>query len=267
VSVLESPEKDSYLYVTLETVAETWKFTDWHEPDDDDFVYKKMSVKIGDSVGTFQDSQTEIELELGDAFTSFAVLPPLPKIEVTIVERTQAVGSDTADELVLFKGRVAKVIKNQHGKEGSVVLICLPMKALLDVPLGLLCTQQCVWNFGGKGCNFDVAAERQIGTLTEINTDRTVTIPGLAPVARANFWRQGYVTRNGLKIVIREWDPSVDTDRFLLRERPPAEWIGQEVELTPGCDKSLGNCRDWDNEERFAGLGIAMPDYHPNIEG
>lgn len=268
--ILELPHKNAYLYVDFSYAAGTTKYTDWASPSDGTYTFEpKLGVKVADNTGTFEEKTTTIELPYGDAFTTMiGAGDPLPPIYVKVRERLEdPLGVVTAQELVLFRGRVTRVARNYQGRKGAIVIQALSLKVNLQTPLGLVCTQQCVWNFGGRGCGVALGPLVKTGTCTVIGTDRRVTITGLAAAPDATYWRAGYVTRNGLKIGIRDWSDSAPTI-FLLRERPPAEWVGHAVSVTPGCDKSYAICGSrWSNHGQFGGFGIAMPDYHPNLEG
>lgn len=268
--VLELPQKNGYLYVDFLYGGNHAKYTDWASPADGSFTFEpKLGVTVPDNTGTFEEKIATIELPYGDAFTTMiASGDPLPPIFVTVTERLEDVyGIVAAQTLTLFRGRVTRVAKNYQGRSGAVVVEALSVKGMLGVALGLVCTQQCVFTFGGRGCLVDLTSLVQNGTCTAIGTDRSVTITGLAGAPDSSYWRAGYVTRNGLSVVIRDWSSGSPTV-FLLRERPPVEWVGQAVVVTPGCDKSHDTCKNrWNNEGQFGGFGIGMPDYHPVIEG
>lgn len=269
---LDIANKYSYLYVDIINVASgaRWKYTNWATPADGSFTFEpKLGVKIGDNVGTLESKVTQIDLPYGDAFTTFVTAgDPLPPLSVTITERIEdPFGLADATVLTLFKGRIAKISRNPNGLSGAVRIECLDLKGLLAVPLGLPCTQQCVFTFGGVGCEIALTSLIKDGTCAAIGTNRHVTITGLPTAPDESYWRFGYVTRNGLSIVIRDWSKSTDATDFVLRDRPPSEWIGHTVLVTPGCDKSYETCRDrWLNQGQFGGYGIGMPDYMPNIE-
>jgi hypothetical protein len=192
---------------------------------------------------------------------------PHSDIYVKVEELTQDPDETVQRVLYLFDGKIRRVVRGKGGKRKTVYTECENVKSRFDVPLGLVAGNHCVWWLGGKGCD-DAGTNIALETLTEQGTvsdiDGTIiTIPGV-PAKSSRYWHRGYVTFDGLPILIREW---VSGDDFNLALPPPAGWLGQTVVLYPGCNKSVEACRDqWDNEEHFCGAGYAMPPYHPVFE-
>lgn len=270
---LDIPQKTGYLRVDFtygNSAATHMRYTDWLGETNPDYTHEPgLEVKLGDNTGTFEEKITQIALPYGDAFTTLiasgdAVSPVFVRIDERHIDPLGAVSSDN---LVLFKGRVSKVIRNYQGRMGAILLQALSVKSNLRVALGLIANVQCNWTFGSAPCGIDLGPLLQTGTCTTGTSDRHATITGLAAAPDATYWRRGYVTRDGLSLTIRDWSSSAPTS-FTLSDRVPAEWIGQAVVLTPGCDKTIEICRSrWNNETRFQGCGYGMPDYHPIIEG
>jgi hypothetical protein len=96
--------------------------------------------------------------------------------------------------------------------------------------------------------------DRRIGTITGLGTHSD------------KYWHRGYASRDGIDIGIRDWSSGTPT-RFIFVREVPADWVGQSVVVTPGCDKTPGVCNArWSNLARFGGAGIAIPPYHPVFE-
>lgn len=199
--------------------------------------------------------------------------PVFVKIRELVLEAIPGYPSPTAssDDLVHFEGRLVKATRNYKSRAGVVGLEFLPTRARLDLPLGLVCGDQCAWPFGEpRTCKIDTAPLKNAATVANVavGIDLTIngaTVPGSSP-QRDNYYRGGYVERNGLRILIRDWIYTSPTI-FRLSQKPPAEWQNHVVTLTPGCDKSRASCRDrWSNEVNFGGFGFAMPSYDPNLD-
>lgn len=85
------------------------------------------------------------------------------------------------------------------------------------------------------------------------------------PNATGTRFRRGYVELDGIRVMVRD-QPALNVVQ--LNRVPPPEWVpGTKITITPGSDKTIENCRaEWDNEERFGGLGYAIPRYNPMLE-
>lgn len=197
---------------------------------------------------------------------------PLGPVMVTIKQKIVqaiAVGGNTDDTLVLFEGRVSKVVRNHAGRTDAIAVYVQSTRARLKTALGLVATDQCAFPFGDqKTCKVAIGPLQNNGTMTVVGIDATITgatVPGSSP-QRDNYYRGGYVKKDDLRILIRDWVYTSPTI-FRLTQVPPAAWAGATVQLTPGCDKSRISCRDrWNNEVNFGGFGYAMPAYDPNLD-
>ena len=95
-------------------------------------------------------------------------------------------------------------------------------------------------------------------------TGHEIVITGLQAHSDG-WWNRGFVERDGLQILIREW---VSGTTFTLAKIPPADWDGEDLVVTPGCDKTATDCGSakWKNQNRFGGIGYALPTYNPTFE-
>jgi len=180
-------------------------------------------------------------------------------IYVTLLEKLSSTSGGADQVLTLFKGKVIRAVRNYNGRPDFVLFEAFATKQRLGIPLGLIASHNCQWAFGGRGCG--VAVPQETGTASVINA-KTLTITGLAGHVD-RYWHRGFVERDGLRIQIRDWLSGSD---FELMSEAPAEWAGQSVKVSAGCDKSISKCRFWNNEANFSGFGMAMPDHNPNFE-
>lgn len=102
-----------------------------------------------------------------------------------------------------------------------------------------------------------------------VDDDRMIWIQGLPhPMAApggtpGKFWHLGYIEFNDVRVGIRDWN-AAQPNVFHLKRRVPDSWVGQNIDVVAGCDKSIETCRArWDNELRFRGLGYKIPNRHP----
>lgn len=160
------------------------------------------------------------------------------------------------------KSDVSRATENPAGRTDLVELELRSLKSRLDVKLSLMADVTCNWTLGDSHCRKPLGPLQESGTLSAIS-DRLVTITGL-PAKSAGYWELGTIKRLGYEISIRRWETG---DVFELFNAPPDEWLNQTVTLLPGCPGTLEVCRSrFDNERRFSGFGLAMPDYNPQFE-
>lgn len=229
-----------------------------------------LSVDLGEQTSTLEDRNTTIDIS--KKFEPFATLASGAKHARVKVLVQQINPLDPTTLRDLFFGFIGKVTKNPGGRAGLVRATCTGVKSQLQqIRMGIPATTECQWQFAGHGCEVDRSAHTYVGTVSAIgdpsHNSVTLTLPGVTTPATelANaFFRRGQVVVDGLPIPIRA---SREDGRFDLFQIPPASWLGKACTLLPGCDKRLLTCRNvWLNEERFLGLGIAIPPKNPLFE-
>lgn len=177
------------------------------------------------------------------------------------VEIWQLLDSDPdGTEELLYQGRLDELRLDAQGV--ATLKVAGVKNLLLDRPLGLAATTRCGLRYGSTLCGIDLEAEREDGTISAI-AGTEVTLTGLTTTT-AGYWHRGYAQLGGLRILIRE---HLSGSVIKLQRAPPADWSGQVVTLTPGCDKDIATCRTKGNEEHFLGCGIAIPAANPLVSG
>jgi len=153
---------------------------------------------------------------------------------------------------------------NPEGKPGIVELRVTRCGGRIDRELGPIVSDLCWKRFGDfKNCGVDVEALKIVTTADAINRTR-VTITDTAITGQVNFyWQTGSISRGDVRINIRAWESG---SIFLLSEYPPQEWLDLitnspplTVTLRPGCRKTLSDCRRYNNEGNFGGIGLRIP--------
>lgn len=223
-----------------------------------------LAVSLAPNTGGLQEGVTTITLPLvADGFADKASNGERHSpIFVRVLEQIRDPnGVGTLDTLTLFKGRV----KTAKRRKDTVSFDCVSAKGKFQVQIGVTCDVQCRWTLGDHHCKVDLAPLDETATVDSVS-GRTVTLDAISD-PDATYWSRGYMERNGLRIDIRAWrdtDPLV----FELADPPPAEWVGEQVTVVPGCDKTYATCvARFNNESNFGGMGIAMPAWHPSFEG
>lgn len=282
---IDDSKKQSYVLFQFTINGTVYRFTNWGQtidPAGDNWVSTPtMDVKWPVNTGTLAANaatiivpadanstvQTMVDLILSDGTPTAAV-----NVEIREVIRPVVIG-DQATELVPFRGRVLRAVRNAGGRAKQVRFEVQSIKARLDIALGLPCNLHCIWQFMGKGCSVQgginqrgpqLVSNRRIETVTAIN-GKEVTITDPAVTGNKTF-RFGYAERLGVRIGIQDWDAG-DPTKVILRQQPPAAWQGQSVTFVYGCDKTIEHCRDaHENEPNFGGIGYALPAYNPHFE-
>lgn len=273
---VHQPQKESYVLVEFLHNGTFERYTNWGS---DVLAFEsvpELEVKLPKNTGVMEKGLCEILVPINSTTTDF-VEPltrgtPFAPVEVTITEFIKSsVAGETSQTLYLFNGWVTRTIKNPNNRPGFARLAASSPKAKLAKPMGVTCDHECPWALyefpcallGGRGPQKNT--EKKLATLSTI-TGRTITVSGSVGLAGVKSYRDGYVERNGARIRVRAWQSGVP-NTLHLNSQLPAEWIGQQVTLVPGCNHSKDHCNDaWSNLEYFGGIGFAIPAYNPIIE-
>lgn len=269
------PEKESFLLVLFRygdpAVGYTQvRYTDLDQAFSGFASTPAMGVQIPENAGHFDKKEARIILPL-DAFTDrLSSGVPHSPVFVQIEEVTQGLGAgDQNSQRVLFNGRVLRARRNYHGRSNVVGVFALPLKSRLDISMGLPCNHHCVWTLFGAGCGLAVSSFRLLAEVDAAD-GKEVTVSDASVTAQTGtYWRRGYLRKDGLSIMIRDWSDATPT-KFEMARRVPDDWIlagASSIEFVPGCDKTIETCRArFSNEEHFMGLGYGIPPYNPIIE-
>jgi len=270
MTTLGSSEKGSQLFLKLTygdpadpTIIRLAQYTkDQHLGEELFTACPELEVRPVEISGVLSDKSLVFMGRLslaGGFFDNVSNGQPFSPIFADLWEKLEGTEGQPTRVLKLFRGRVTRVTRNYQNPE-RVLIEVLTIKQRIDMPLGIPANPQCAWVFGGRQCRVVVPTSE--GTVDGID-GKTITITGLDAVSDRT-WHRGYVQRNGLRILIREW---VSGTAFELVREPPADWDGEDVTVFAGCDKSIETCRArWDNEANFGGFGYAIPAYSPNWE-
>lgn len=236
----------------------------------------EMEIKLPDNNGMLTESPLNLVLPLRLAFvTRLSSGIPSPRTRVEVIEFTR---SDDAAASVLrpFRGRLMVARRNAGGKREFVSMSCLSVKALLQsILLGEPCTHQCLNALGdaayGGRCNVSLTAppNRLVVPVGTIDGTKMVISTGVPTGLVDRFYQRGYALFDGTNVGIQFWRNEIEGNRFefFMVRRVPAEWLGQNVTIFAGCDKTIETCRArFNREQDFNGRGYAMPAYNPLLE-
>lgn len=267
--VFEAAEKQSFVAVEFEygnpADPDFARFTNWAQDLDLGVPPRKYSsapeleIEFGLESGSLTDEKTTISMAM-NPFTMLLVSgEPSTPVIVRVFEYAKA--GPEVDEELIYQGFVSIANANPRGRAGLVELECMTVKQRMVAKLGRVVGHLCPHRFGKKGCAFDVAGETESGMLAAAD-GATATITGITDDEERR-WFRGYVRRGGIHIMVFEYTTG---DAFQLVRNPPASWVGQEVDVVIGCDRSIERCRELGNEERFGAIGYGIPAYNPVIE-
>ena len=271
-NALDRPEKESYLFVTIRHGSDDdlqfEYYTDWGQ-DTLGFVSTPgMEVDLPENTGVFDQRRAKILLPKDDFTSEVSNGLPFSPMFIRIEELTGGLqAGDSGSRRVIFNGRVVETVQNHQGRNGTVLFEALTPKARLDIRMGLPATHHCVWTLFGRGCGLNQASHQESGTIDAIDgKEITVTTADIINKT-GKFWHRGRLELDGIRISIQDWSDA-DPTKFYLTRRVPDHWLTEGgILFVPGCDKTIETCRArWSNEERFCGLGYAIPPHNPLFE-
>lgn len=270
-SLETSPSSLHATLVTFTWSTHTQRYCRWVEDLDvgDDRFYHapELSVVLEKAIdGGTEDSPAKITL-LANRTPVNRLVQPFPHAKVRVlIEEVVPGASETRREI--FWGMVDEVELRRNKQARLATLEVKGIKARLTNVLGLQATSTCQWVFGDRDnspCKITLDDKEVAGTITELAVDdepNRVKITGISDQANLR-WSNGILTVDGARVKIRE---ALGDDVFDLARVPPPWWLDASCLLTPGCDRTLTNCRFWDNEDRFMGIGRGMPTYSPTLQ-
>jgi hypothetical protein len=270
----KATQKESYLLVRLVVgpVADPdaeYKFTNWTSDVGAYVTVPSMAVSGMGNSGTLDEKEIQLEFNRdSDPFLD-EVSSGMPHAPITLflAEVWNGIGPSTGTRTqihALGDYRCERATRNPDRRFGLVRLKFASWKKRMAIQLGIACTPSCQWTLGDKSCAATVNEEATV--ITAINRKRVTTNQASVVEGRtAKLWFPGVMKLGGLSIGIRDWEN--ESYDFELRQEPPASWLGQNVIVRPGCEKTLTACQvKFANLTRFGGSGLKVPSYHTVLE-
>lgn len=196
---------------------------------------------------------------------------PYKHPEISVLVEEFSPGDNTSRE-VLFFGQAERL---QSGS-GMVRFVCKDDRAkLARAKVGIPALSTCIHTFGEGDCLFDKAAAKVVFVPTAFfhgSSPNKIqgTIQG-SPNMENSRWARGYLEFDKMQIGIRAVtsqgvnpNPTVTLE---LKDIPPPSWQLQQVDMFPGCPKTLTGCKDSfrNQESQYLALGTSMLDYNPGF--
>lgn len=167
-------------------------------------------------------------------------------------------------------GGLGRMVRNRP-KRGWVEFAVAPDKTEFETPTGMQCVGQCRNNLFDPPCgrqgSYGPAKndEQRVALVLATQINQVLTVDDYDVIDSPKTFRRGFVELNGARVLISDWDP-MTPNVFYLGRAVPERWVGENVTLVPGCNRSVEACRlQWDNEARMNPLGYAMPDQNPQL--
>lgn len=281
VNALDTTSKETWLYVKFTNIVTGGLIAALTDRDSSTYFegtqytsVPEMEVKLPDNNGMLNEQPCNLVLPLRLPWVEeLSSGLPYPSVRVEVVE---FVRSDDSSAAVLrpFRGSLISARRNVGGRREFVGLSCLPIKAQLQtIALGEPCNHQCLnalgdaQFLGGRcGANMSISPNRLIVPVGSIDGTKMVISTGVPTGLEDRFYQRGYAIFNGTNVGIQIWRNEITGNRFefFMVRRIPNSWVGQNVTIYAGCDKTIETCRArFNREQDFNGRGYAMPAYDP----
>ncbi|MGK9234769.1 DUF2163 domain-containing protein [Inquilinus limosus] len=157
-------------------------------------------------------------------------------------------------QMLLRRGRLGEVVTLSDGTFRSELR---GLVQALAQTVGEVYQVECRADLGDHRCKVDLAPFRAAATITQV-ADRRTVVASCADQRAVDGWFNGGLARflggpnAGRAIEIRSWTQAGNLVLHLPAPYLPA--ISDELELTPGCDKTRDSCiNKWANIVNFRG--------------
>ncbi len=279
LNAYDSPDKETWQFVRFLLEADLSVLAAYTDKDSDEVfegtLYTSetaMEVKIPTNNGLLDEQPLNLVLpELPGFVSDISSGAPYPSVIVEVVEFTRAEGVSSAVARP-FRGLIAGVRRNYGGRKRLVAMSALPVKArMASITLGEPCNHQCINRLGDGRCGVPLVSSpnRLLLNVSAIDGTKVTASTAVPTGLEDRFYQRGYAARGGLFIAVQIWRNEVEGNKqeFFLARRPPSSWLGQQMIVFAGCDKTKEVCISrFNNEANFNGRGYRMPAYHPNFE-
>lgn len=168
-----------------------------------------------------------------------------------------------AGQALLRRGRLGNLTRDSEGRYRTEVR---GLSQLLSQQIGYVYQETCnVVRFGDSRCQFDVAAIRIESPITAVISNKQFSIaePGTAPPAGYPLGGEVLFLSGSNEGFTREVKVSTVAGGALTlelyEELPDDVDIGDQIQVTPGCDRRWSTCRQYNNLVNFRGWGVYIP--------
>lgn len=238
-------------------------------------VYRAQAAITGSDVRSASDMSVDnMEVEgatdnSADTSGDLAIDISVQDIEAGLFDNAQVTvflcnwADPDAGQAILRRGCLGSISRDSDGRYRTEVR---GLSQFLSQQIGYVYQETCnVVRFGDARCGFDVDAIRIESPITAVVSNKQFSIaePGTAPPAgyplggevtflsgaNTGFTREVKIT------TVAGGELTVE----LYEEFPDDVEIGDQLQLTPGCDRRWSTCRQYNNLVNFRGWGVYIP--------
>lgn len=166
-------------------------------------------------------------------------------------------------QAILRRGRLGALSRDSDGRYRTEVR---GLSQLLSQHVGWIYSETCnVVRFGDSRCQYDVDSIRIEAPVTSVTSNKQFAIaePGSPPPAGYPLGGEVTFLSGDNTGFIREVKTTTVAGGSLtveLYEEFPADVeVGDQLQLTPGCDRRWSTCRLYNNLVNFRGWGVYIP--------
>lgn len=238
-------------------------------------VYLAQSAITGSDVRSASDMSVDnMEVEGAtdssvDTSGDIAVDISVQDIEAGLLDNAQVTvflvnwADPDAGQAILRRGRLGAITRDSDTRFRTEVR---GLSQALSQQIGHVYQETCnVVRFGDERCQFDVDSIRIESPITGVTSNKQFSIaePGTAPPAGYPLGGEvlfltgantGF-TREVKATTIAGGELTVE----IYEEMPADVEIGDQLQLTPGCDRRWSTCRQYANLVNFRGYGLYIP--------
>lgn len=168
-----------------------------------------------------------------------------------------------AGQVILRRGRLGALSRDSRGRYRTEVR---GLSQLLSQTIGWIYQETCnVARFGDARCKFAVASIQIDAAITTVINRKQFSIaaPGTDPPAGYPAGGEVLFLSGDNTGFVREVKTAAismgSLDIELYEELPDDVVVGDQLRLTPGCDRRWSTCRAYGNLPNFRGWGVYIP--------
>lgn len=166
-------------------------------------------------------------------------------------------------QAILRRGRLGALARDSDGRYRTEVR---GLAQSLSQNIGWIYQETCnVVRFGDARCGYDVDSIRIEAPVTTVTSRKEFAIaePGTAPPAGYPLGGEVLFLSGDNAGFVREVKSTTVAGGSLLfelyEEMPADVVVGNQLQLTPGCDRRWSTCRSYGNLANFRGYGLYIP--------
>jgi len=272
MSTYSSSLQSSQVRVEIDVFGQEFRYTNWSGVVAGFTSVPALAVREVQYYATLRDDTAEVIIPARDDDGLTALLGPLQasgtiaNAKIRVVEVLVDENGAAQATRPLFSGIIETFRENYRKKKGQSGLICRTTKGFANVPGGYTCSEFCPHALGDDLCGVDTSSFNQTATISAFDSEtRTATVLGFSTPTDKTFSR-GSLFLGGLRIMVRSWTSS-NPSQFPLSRPIPLVWVGAQVTLEPGCEKTKQVCDDvYSNLDNNGAIGRKMLSYDPSYQ-